>query len=131
MTFISVLETIGKDFEKGLKWAVMYAVPVERLVGLLFPAAGPAVNGVVDATELIQNAVLVVEQKYAAAGLQKGTGPEKLVEVLQLTGQAVTSLLAHEGISTTPAYISSLVSAVVSILNVQTMPTVPAAVAAA
>ena len=36
MTFISILETIGKGFEKGLKWAVTYAVPVERLVALLF-----------------------------------------------------------------------------------------------
>ena len=44
MSFVSVLETIGKGFAKGLKWAVEYAVPVEKLVGLLFPAAAPVAN---------------------------------------------------------------------------------------
>ena len=35
MTFTGVLEAIGKGFEKGLQWAVEYAVPVEKLAGLL------------------------------------------------------------------------------------------------
>jgi len=42
MTFTSVLQAIGQGFVKGLKWAVEYAVPVEKLVALLFPAAAPA-----------------------------------------------------------------------------------------
>ena len=46
MSFMSVMETIGKGFAKGLKWAVEYAVPVEKLVGLLFPAAAPVANEV-------------------------------------------------------------------------------------
>ncbi len=122
MTFIGVLEAIGKGFEKGLKWAVEYAVPIEKLVGLLFPAAAPVVNEVADATSLIQSAVMLVEQKYAAAGAQNGTGAQKLAEVLELTTQSVTSLLAKAGINAKSAYISSLVSAVVAILNVQNMP---------
>lgn len=60
MSFIGVLEAIGRDFAKGLKWAVQYALPVEKLVALLFPAAAPAVTAVADATSLIQNAVLLV-----------------------------------------------------------------------
>ncbi len=87
MSFVSVMETIGKGFAKGLKWAVEYAVPVEKLVGLLFPAAAPVANEVADATSLIQNAVLLVEQKYAAAGVQNGTGAQKLAEVMLLTEQ--------------------------------------------
>jgi hypothetical protein len=122
MTFVGVLEAIGKGFEKGLTWAVEYAVPVEKLVALLFPAAGPVVNEVADATSLIQSAVLLVEQKYAAAGVQKGTGAQKLAEVLLLTTQSVTSLLGKAGISADSSYISNLVSAVVAILNVQNMP---------
>ena len=59
--------------------------------GLLFPAAAPSVTGVADATSLIQTAVLLVEQKYAAAGVQSGTGAQKLAEVLLLTQQAVTA----------------------------------------
>src|SRR5580693_1995917 len=85
MSFLSVLEAVGTGFEKGLKWAVTYAVPVEKLVGLLFPAAAPVANEVADATSLIQTAVLLVEQKYAASGAQSGTGAQKLAEVLVLT----------------------------------------------
>ncbi len=119
MSFVSVLETIGKGFAKGLKWAAEYTVPVEKLVGLLFPAAAPAADGVADATSLIQTAVMLVEQKYAASGVQSGTGAQKLSEVLLLTEQAVTALLAKAGISADSTYIASIVSAVVGILNVQ------------
>lgn len=121
--FVGVLEAIGKDFEKGLAWAVEYAVPVEKLVALLFPAAAPVATEVADATTLIQSAVLLVEQKYAAAGVQNGTGAQKAAEVLTLTQQAVTTLLTQAGITgVTTDYIQSLISAVVAILNVQQMP---------
>ncbi len=119
MSFISVLEKIGKDFAKGLTWAVSYAVPVEKLAALLFPSAAPELTAVVTATTLIQNAVLMVEQKFAASGTAKGTGTQKLAEVIQLAGAAVTSLLATAGINADTNYIQKLVSAVVSILNVQ------------
>jgi hypothetical protein len=119
MSFISVLEKIGKEFAKGLTWAVSYAVPVEKLAALLFPSAAPALTAVVTVTNLIQNAVLMVEQKYAAAGMAKGTGTQKLAEVMQLASDAVTTLLASAGIKADTDYIQKLVSAVVSILNVQ------------
>jgi hypothetical protein len=123
MSFLNVLEEVGKDFEKGLKWAVEYAVPVEKLVALLFPQAAPAIVAVADATSLIQGAVLLVEQKYAASGAQSGTGPQKLAEVILLAGSAVTSLLQQAGISADSGYLQSLISAVVGILKVQAMPT--------
>ncbi len=119
MSFLGVLEAIGKGFEKGLKWALTYAVPVEKLVALLFPSAAPIAAEVIDATTLIQNAVLLVEQKYAASGQQSGTGADKLSEVLLLTEQTVTTLLGKAGVQADTSYISSLVSAVVAILNVQ------------
>jgi hypothetical protein len=128
MSFTSVLETIGKGFEKGLKWAVEYAVPVEKMVALLFPAAAPLAAGVANATTLIQNAVLLVEQKYAASGVQNGTGAQKLSEVMLLTEQSVTALLSQAGITADTSYLQNLVSAVVGILNVQSAQ--PAAVAA-
>ena len=126
---MSVLESIGKDFAKGLKFAVTYAVPAEKLVGLLFPSTGPALSALTSATTLIQNAVLLVEQKYAASGTQDGTGAQKLAEVVTLAGDAVTNLLQKSGITVTPDYIEKLVGAVVAILNVQ--PASTAAVAAA
>jgi hypothetical protein len=132
MSFISVLETIGKGFEKGLKWAVEYAVPVEKLVALLFPEAAPLAAGVANATSLIQTAVLLVEQKYAASGVQNGTGAQKLSEVMLLTEQSVTSLLSSAGITADASYLQSIVSAVVGILNVQAaQPSAVAAVAPA
>jgi hypothetical protein len=122
MSFIGVLEAVGKGFEKGLKWALSYAIPVEKLLELLFPAASPVVAEVVDATTLIQNAILLVEQKYAASGVQSGTGAEKLAEVLLLTEQTVTSLLAKADIEADSSYIAGIISAVVAILNVQQAP---------
>jgi len=122
MSFTSVLETIGKGFAKGLKWAVEYAVPVEKLAGILFPATAPVANEVADATSLIQTAVLLVEQKYAASGVQNGTGAQKLAEVMLLTEQSVTALLAKAGITANSSYIANVVSAVVAILNVQAAP---------
>ena len=126
MSFVSVMETIGKGFAKGLKWAVEYAVPVERLAGLLFPAAAPVANEVADATSLIQTAVLLVEQKYAASGVQSGTGAQKLAEVMLLTESAVSGLLTKAGLSVDSTYVANVVSAVVAILNVQQAPAVAA-----
>jgi hypothetical protein len=127
MSFTSVLETIGKGFAKGLKWAVEYAVPVEKLVGLLFPSAAPVADGLAEATSLIQTAVLLVEQKYAASGVQNGTGAQKLSEVMLLTEQSVTALLAKGGITADSGYVASVVSAVVAILNVQNRQIAPVA----
>jgi hypothetical protein len=122
MSFTAVLTTIGKDFEKGLAWAVQYAVPVEKLVALIFPPAAPAAATLASATTLIQNAVLEVEQKYAASGIQSGTGTQKLAEVMTLAGSAVTALLTQANVEASAPYVQSLVSAVVAILNVQSMP---------
>ena len=122
MSFVGVLSTVGKDFAKGLKWAAEYAVPVERLAALLFPQTAPVANEVADATTLIQNAVLVVEQKYAASGVQSGTGAQKLAEVMMLAGEAVSTLLSKAGVAATADYVEKLVSAVVGILNAQLMP---------
>jgi hypothetical protein len=122
MSFISILVTIGKGFAKGLQWAVQYAVPVERLVAVLFPTVAPAALGLAEATTLIQHAVLLVEQKYAAAGIQHGTGPAKLDEVVVLCSQVVISLLDKAGIKADTSYVARLVSAIVAILNLQTDP---------
>jgi hypothetical protein len=127
VTFTSVLEAIGKGFAKGLQWAVTYAIPVEKLVGTLFPAAAPLTSTLADATALVQNAVLLVEQKYTAAGLQSGTGAQKLAEVITLAGPVLTQLLTEAGVNASPSYVQNLVNAVVAILNVQTMPASPAA----
>lgn len=125
MSFISVLETIGKGFLKGLEWAVTNAIPVEKLVGLLFPSVAPVTTELADATGLLQTAILQVEQKYAASGVQNGTGAQKSAEVLLLAGQAVTTLLKQAGVNADTAYIQSLINAIVAILNVPAPPVAP------
>lgn len=119
MSFVGFLEAAGKDFARGLKWALEYGVPVEKLVALLFPGSAPAMSAAIDATTLIQAAVVQVEQKFAAAGTQPGSGAEKLAEVLAVTESAVIGLLAKAGIEASSSYVAKLVSAVVAILNVQ------------
>ncbi len=122
MSFLGFLEAIGKDFVKGLKFALTYAIPVESLVALLFPTTAPVMSAAEDATTLIQNSVIAVEQKFAAAGMQSGTGPQKLADVLTLSQGAVTTLLTQAGIKADPEYVTNLVNAVVAILNVQPAP---------
>ena len=133
--FISILEAIGKDFEKGLVFAVKYLPPVARLAGLIFPAAIAPMTEAISVADLLQNAVASVEQKYAAAGVQNGTGAQKSAEVLTLASSAVTSLLsapdvekglAAAGITVDATYISNLVNGVVAILNLQGTAPVPA-----
>lgn len=120
VTFTGVLEEIGKGFEKGLGWAVEYAVPVAHLVALLFPSVTAETTTIANATSLIQTAVLEVEQKFAAAGKQSGTGAQKLSEVLLMVQSVVQQLLQQAGTTAEPAYVTSLVNAVVAILNAQT-----------
>jgi len=80
---------------------------------------------------LLQQTILTVEQNYAAAKIQNGTGTQKAAAVLALSGPAVTSLLAQPaiagelakaGITVDSEYLQSLISAVVGILNVQGVP---------
>lgn len=120
--FVGFLEAAGKLFLKGLGYAVKYAIPVEKFVALLFPGLAPEATAAVTATTLLQNAIILVEQKYSASGVQNGTGAQKAAEVLLLTEQTVTQLLAQAGIKADTAYIQNLITAIVSILNVQAPP---------
>ncbi len=131
MSFISFLEAIGKDFAKGLAFVVKYLVPVESLAALLFPPAAAALSEAQVTASLLQQTILTVEQNYAAAGVQNGTGSQKLAAVLALAGPAVTNLLSQPtvaaeltkaGITVDTAYIQNLINAVVGFLNVQAPP---------
>ena len=129
--FVSIMSWIGKEEKVVYADIIKYAPPVAKLAELLFPAQAAEIAAgettAVDATELIQNAVLMVEQKYAASGVATGTGTQKAAEVLSLAGAAVTALLAKAGIVATSDYIQSLITAVVSFLNIYSAPATPAA----
>lgn len=120
--FIGFLEAVGKDFLKGLTFVSKYIVPVGSLVALFFPPAAAVTAEVSVATSLIQKAVVLVEQKYSASGVQNGTGAQKSAEVLLLTEQAVVSLLAQAKINVDTTFVQNLINAVVAVMNVQAPP---------
>jgi hypothetical protein len=97
-----------------------YLPSAMTLAKLLFPAQSAVVAGVVNSVGLIQQAVALIEQKYAALGTATGTGAQKLAEALSVVTPTVTQLLAAEGLPVNATYIQNIVNAVVAILNVQT-----------
>jgi hypothetical protein len=116
--FISILDFVGQEAEKGLVFAVKYAVPVASLVSLIFPAVAPEATGAVTALNLIQNAVLEVKAKSAALPTNL-TPAQMLADELQLVEPAVIQLLATEKITVNSAQVQNIVQAVVAILNTQ------------
>lgn len=117
--FLTVMEAIGKDAKVVLTQVEKYLPSAATLAGLLFPAQSATVAGVVNSVGLIQQAVTLIEQKYAAMGAATGTGAQKLAEALSIVTPTVTQLLSAEGVPVNAAYIQKLTNAVVAILNVQ------------
>lgn len=129
--FISVMDRVGHDIKVAFEDVVKYLPAASTLAELIFPAQAAAIAGVVNSVDLIQKAVVTVEQKFAAAGNATGTGAQKLAQVLSIVGPTVTQLLSDEGLKYNQAQITSIVNAVVAVLNVkQSVPDGPSAVAA-
>jgi hypothetical protein len=111
MSFISVLQTIGRDFVKGLNFILPYAETAGEIgVQLFLPQFGPAFNSTVAA-------VALAEQKYTALGKQSGTGPQKLADAAQIAGPVIAVALADAGKANDQAAIQNYINSVVNILN--------------
>lgn len=124
---VGFFEWIGKHLEMALKDVQPYLVPAEKLVALLFPSVAPAAVGVGNAVSLIQQGVVLVEQKYAALHLPTSTPDAvKIADVVQLTAPTVKAELAKEGIHYNDAQVANVVSAVVAVLKAKGAPTVTA-----
>lgn len=117
--FISLMEKIGHDIKVAWDDVVKYLPAASDLAKLVFPAQAATLTGVVNALGLIQQAVAMVEQKFAAAGISTGTGVQKLAQVISIVGPTVTQLLAAEGLQYNEQQIENIINAVVAILNVQ------------
>jgi hypothetical protein len=120
--FISIMEAIGRDAKLVFTEVEKYLPEAATLAKLLFPAQSAAVAGVVNAVGLIQQAVALIEQKYAALGTAAGSGAQKLAEALSVVTPTVIQLLTAEGVPVNATYIQNIVNAVVAILNVQMQP---------
>jgi hypothetical protein len=118
--FVSFLETVGKDFNKGLKFVLPWAEGAgEVAVAAFAPSLGPLFNSTVAA-------VVTAEQSAAAVGKQSGTGASKLAAVVQLMGPLIAQGLADAGKAHDDAAVQSYVNSVVTVLNAAPAPT-PAA----
>jgi hypothetical protein len=109
--FVSVLEHIGQEFQKGLKIILPYAETVGAVaVEIFFPALGPAYNSTV-------GAIAMAEQKYTALGKQSGSGPQKLADVLNIVQPVVAQALADAGKANDQTAVINYINSVVNILN--------------
>lgn len=127
--FVSIMERVGHDIKVAFEDVVKYLPAVSTLAALIFPADAAAISGVVNSIDLIQKAVVTVEQKFAAVGNVTGTGTQKLAQVLSIVGPTVTSLLSAEGLNYNQAQVTSIINAVVAVLNAKDS-VAPSAVAA-
>lgn len=118
-TFVSIMERVGHDIQVAFEDVVKYLPAVSTLAELIFPAQAATIAGVVNSVDLIQKAVVTVEQKFAAAGNVTGTGAQKLAQVLSIVGPTVTQLLSAEGLNYNQTQVTNIINAVVSVLNVQ------------
>ena len=122
--FVHFLESVGRDFAKGLGFAVKDAPELSLLAGLLYPPAIAIAPAVTTALNLVQNTILAVEQKYAAAGVQNSTGAQKSADVLAIVAPAVVSLLTSAGVPNVDTdHVAAITNAVVGILNARPAPT--------
>jgi hypothetical protein len=121
---VNALEEAGKEFARGLTIVEKYAVPAAALASLFFPAQAGAIAVGVTSVNLIQNAVLEIEQKYTASGVAKSpeTNAQKLADVTALVAPTVTSLLTAEGVKIDVPGIQAIVNAVVAVLKVKLVP---------
>jgi hypothetical protein len=131
---VSFFDWLWKNAETALTDIEPYLIPVTSLVSLLFPGAAATATGVANAVALIQQTVVLVQQKYAALNINSSTpSSTQLVDILALVTPAVQSLLASEKITYNSTQVTNVVNAVIAILQAQAAPataavqTIPAA----
>lgn len=114
--FVSVLETVGKDFAKGLSALLPYAEGMgEVAVSAFAPSLGPLFNSTVAA-------VALAEQKATALGKQSGSGASKLADVLQIMEPVISKGLADAGQASDTASVTGYINSVVTVLNAAPAP---------
>ena len=108
--FVSFLETVGRDFQKGLTAILPYAAGGgEVAVAAFAPALGPMFNSTV-------SAVVLAEQKYVALKNTKA-GASKLADVVQLMGPVIAKGLEDAGKPNDTAAVQGYINSVVAVLS--------------
>lgn len=116
MSFKSVMQWIGEEFDKALPWL--------QKGGAIVSVFDPALGAVFSTTA---NIVATVEQKYAALGKQSGTGASKLADALQIGEPVIAQGLKLAGKASDTAAVTNYINSVVTVLNTAPAPSAPAA----
>lgn len=101
MSFVSVLETVGKDFEKGLILVLgdvsKIATAEAPVLSAINPSAGAVAGQIAALTSQALGIATQTEQKLQALGQTKVTGAQKAAEVTLILIPAVAQVLGLAG----------------------------------
>jgi hypothetical protein len=122
MSFISMMQAIGRDVLRAFEDVVRYLPPAVTVASMFFPITAVPLASTVASVNLIQQAIVMVEQKFAAAGKATGTGQQKLADVLTYVKPTVTQLLLTDKITVNDTKLTNIINAIVAILNAQDAP---------
>lgn len=115
--FVTFLQTIGADFKKALS----YVLPIAQAASVGISVINPALGGLIQTSI---GTIISVEQKFAAAGQQSGTGPQKLADALTILYPAFESTFAQYGVNIDQSHVENYINAIVAALNA--FPALPA-----
>ncbi len=109
--FESFLSTAAKDIEKALNVGINIAIAEQPLINQLLPPQFATAENA--ATALIKNVMLTTEAKYQALGATVSY-PQKVAEVVAITGAALIQILAGIGVTAGQTELTALVTGATS-----------------
>ncbi len=120
MSFVSVLETVGKDFENGLTLVLgdvsKIATAEAPVLAKINPAAGAIASQVAALTSQALGIATQTEQKLQALGQTKATTAQKVAEVTLILVPAVAQVLGLAG-AQAASIANEIATSAVSILS--------------
>lgn len=109
--FESFLSAAAKDIEKVLNLGMNIATAEQPLINQLLPPQFATAENAV--TALIKNVMLTTEAKYQALGATVSY-PQKVAEVVAITGTALIQILAGIGVTAGQTELTALVTGATS-----------------
>jgi hypothetical protein len=109
--FESFLSAAAKDIQKVLNVGINLATAEQPLINQLLPPQFATAENA--ATALIKNVMLTTEAKYQALGASVSY-PQKVAEVVAITGAALIQILAGIGVTAGQTELTALVTGATS-----------------
>ncbi|MGC2512277.1 MAG: hypothetical protein WA430_17040 [Acidobacteriaceae bacterium] len=109
--FESFLSAAARDIEKVLSAGINIATAEQPLINQLLPPQFATAENA--ATALIKNVMLTTEAKYQALGTTVSY-PQKVAEVVAITGAALIQILAGIGVTAGQTELTALVTGATS-----------------